>query len=106
MARLLAAIPPRLRTVYAAANGRYNSEGHYWVVWPLERLVEDNLAAWNDARLPNALLAFGDDGTGNPFCVRLDTQSDEVVRWDWIDDAVETSEGSMDDFLQEWLDRK
>jgi hypothetical protein len=49
------------------------------------------------------LLAFGDDGTGNPFCVDLDGLHDAVMRWDWIDLDVEYREGSMADFRSTWL---
>lgn len=101
--RLGAAIPPPVRAVYVKANGRYDDAGKWWVVWPVERLVQDNVAAWKDGLLPRDLLAFGDDGTGNPFVIRLGAESDDVFRWNWIDDAVEISEGSMEDFLREWL---
>lgn len=101
--RLGTAIPPPIRAVYAAGNGRYNTAGQWWVVWPLGRLVQDNVAAWNDGLLPRDLLAFGDDGAGNPFVLRLDTESGDVARWNYVDDALETSEGSMEDFLREWL---
>jgi hypothetical protein len=49
------------------------------------------------------LLAFGDDGTGNPFCVDLDGPHDAVVRWNWIELDVEYREGSMADFRSTWL---
>ncbi len=72
-------------------------------MWPLERLGRENLTAWNDDRLPRTLLAFGDDGTGRPFCTALDEERDEVLRWSWIDAHVETYEGSVQDFVREWV---
>jgi cell wall assembly regulator SMI1 len=95
-------IPIPLRGLFTTANGRYRSDGEWWVVWPLERVVEVNVEAWRQATLPRRLLAFGDDGTGNPFCIAV-TGEDEVVRWSWIDGDVERMEGAVADFLAEWV---
>jgi hypothetical protein len=104
--RLLAVtLPARLRRVYEESDGRWSDLGQWWVVWQLDRLVEDNERAWADGTLPRHLLAFGDDGTGNPFCVALNSDADEVLRWNFIDLDVEVSEGTMDDFARAWLDR-
>ena len=102
--RLSVSFPARLRRLYDDAGGRYSEAGQWWVVWPLERLVEGNERAWSDGTLARHLLAFGDDGTGNPFCVALNSEADEVLRWNWLDQDVEVNEGSMDDFLRTWLD--
>jgi hypothetical protein len=88
-------------SIYDGGDGRFSEDGQWWVVWPLDRLVDENRDAW-DRGLPRDLLAFGDDGTGNPFCVQLATASADVLRWSWIDLAVERTEGSMDSFLAEW----
>ncbi len=95
-------IPNPLRRLFTIANGRYRSDGEWWVVWPLERVVEVNVEAWRQATLPRRLLAFGDDGTGNPFCIAV-TGEDEVVRWSWIVGDVEGMEGAVADFLAEWV---
>jgi cell wall assembly regulator SMI1 len=95
--------PVWLRTLYEKGDGRYRTDGAWWVVWPLDRLVALNDAAWRDERLSDAFLAFGDDGTGNPFCVALAGWADEVVRWSWIDGDVETVIGTMDDFERTWV---
>ncbi len=68
------------------------------VVMVLSREATDDVAS----RL-RTLLAFGDDGTGNPFCVPLDSEADEVLRWNWFDQDVEANEGGMDHFLRTWL---
>jgi len=72
----------------------------------LNRLVAENQAAWDEdaSSLPRTLLAFGDDGTGNPFCTPADGH-DEVLRWSWIDGDVEYSEDTMDAFRTRWLSR-
>ena len=42
-------------------------------------LVSENLTRWNASLLPQRLLAIGDDGTGDPFCV----EGDEPVVHGW-----------------------
>lgn len=98
-----ARLPDGLRVLYNQGDGRLRMDGEWWVVWPLERLVSENRAAWGDRRLPTNVLAFGDDGTGNPFCVFLGEVTDEVVRWSWIDGDVETTQGPMTAFLKRWV---
>jgi hypothetical protein len=102
--RLSVTLPARLRRLYGESDGRFLEAGQWWVVWPLARLAEDNERAWGDGTLARHLLAFGDDGTGNPFCVALDSDADEVLRWNWLDQDVEVNEGSMEHFLRTWLD--
>lgn len=96
-----AALPEHLRRIYRAGDGRYRADGEWWVIWPLDRLVRDTLRAWREGTLDRALIAFGDDGTGNPFCAPRDGR-DEVVRWSWIDSGVAGSEGALTDFLAAW----
>ncbi|HEV2068946.1 MAG TPA: SMI1/KNR4 family protein [Acidimicrobiales bacterium] len=98
--RLSVVLPLEVRRLYRLGDGRYRRDGEWWVVWPLDRLVADNSKAWSRGTLPRSLLAIGDDGTGNPFCVRLDNET--VVRWSWIDQTVESMEGTLDQFLGEW----
>lgn len=101
--RLSVTFPARLRRLYDESDGRFSEAGQWWVVWPLDRLVEDNERAWGDGMLARHLLAFGDDGTGNPFCVALNSDADQVLRWNWLDQDVEVNEGSIDTFLRTWL---
>ena len=95
-------LPADIAAIYAAADGRYNQQGQWWVVWPLNRLVEENHNAWLEG-LPRSFLAFGDDGAGNPFCVDI-KDSSEIFRWSWIDLEVERSEGSVAEFLSDWCE--
>src|SRR5437868_5505872 len=91
--RLKVKLPRTLRELYEQGDGRFRDDGQWWVVWPIERLVEEALGAWQRG-LPQSLLPFGDDGAGDPFCLGLRAPSDLVVKWSWIDGAVETTEGS------------
>ena len=88
------------RRLFLAGDGRYRADGQWWVVWTLNRVIADNRRAWHDQTLRDTLVAFGDDGTGNPFCVA--TTGGPVVRWSWIDNDIEQTEGSMHDFLSTW----
>lgn len=91
--------PRDLRLLYATVEGLYDTSGEWWVVSPVERVVRDNTRAWTSGELAGDLLAFGDDGTGNPFCIQ---NEDRVVRWSWIDGAVERDIGDLSAFLAEW----
>jgi hypothetical protein len=95
-------MPDPLRAVYELGDGRFRDDGQWWVVWPLDRVVNENERSWAEDQLPRTLLAFGDDGTGNPFCVSLGEDADEVSRWSWIDSEVVESEGRMRHFLEQW----
>ena len=96
-------LPSALRSFLGQHDGWYDAEGQWWAVWPRQRVAEDNEDAWRRGDLPTDLIAFGDNGTGNPFCVRHPGGGDEVVRWSWIDNDVEHNLGSWEAFAQEWL---
>jgi cell wall assembly regulator SMI1 len=93
-------LPDRLRRMYERHDGHFDERGQWWVLWPLGRLAEENLDAWQRG-LPATLLAFGDDGTGNPFCLTLGDGAPEVVRWSWIDEAPERSAGSLEQWVED-----
>jgi len=40
-----------------------------------------------------------------PFVWIWDASGTHVLRWSWIDGAVETDEGSLSEFLNEWTER-
>jgi hypothetical protein len=99
---LSVSLPPSLRRLYEHSDGHWDEAGQWWVIWPLARVLEHNQRAWGDGTLDRDLLAFGDDGTGNPFCVSLTSPSDQVVRWNVIDLAVEVDEGNIEQFCETW----
>lgn len=82
-------LPERLRELFRQADGRYQEQGEWWVLWPLDRVVADTNAASSQGSLSRALIAIGDDGNGNPFCVRTDGE-------------VEVSKGALQLFLEKW----
>ena len=93
-----------MSAVYLAADGFFDQGGQWEVVWPLHRLVAENLQFRSGPlRLPPNLLAFGDDGFGAPFCLAVGAGSASgVVRWSWIDDDVLADEGSLRSFMEHW----
>ena len=97
------ALPPVVRELYQEGDGRYRWDGQWWVIWPLERLPSENRSAWDERGLPRSLLAFGDDGTGDPFVVHVDGSADTVARWSWIDGDA-SGEVPWSVFRAEWLD--
>jgi len=60
--------PDELRSLYLASDGVFDTGGQWWVIWPLRILAEQNAERRQAGVLPAGLIAFGDDGAGNPFC--------------------------------------
>ena len=99
--RLGMALPDWLRRLYAEADGRWADPGQWWVVWPLADVVSRTIEAWDSYGLDPALVAFGDDGCGDPFCVDS-TVADTVVRWSMVDGGRVEAVG-VDEFTSSWL---
>lgn len=72
-------LPSDLVALYSEANGVFDETGQWWVIWPLDRLTTENLNRWADGGLPSRFIAFGDDGTGDPFC--LEGDAPDVLCW-------------------------
>jgi cell wall assembly regulator SMI1 len=96
-------LPDVLKDLYASGDGRYNSGGEWWVVWPTARLVEENRRAWQNG-LPRTYFTFGDDGTGDPFYIDLEVVDGEVQRWSWIDNASQGVVGTISEFRAIWIE--
>lgn len=96
-------VPQDLRTLYRLGNGVFDEPGQWWIIWPIDRVAEVCSSRWAEDSLPVDLIAFGDDGTGNPFCINR-VEPSNVVRWSWIDGAVDTDEGTFADFVGRWID--
>ncbi len=71
--QLGATFPRQLSRLYLASDGIFDQRGQWFVVWPLAELPRRNELDWaNDGAGRRELVAFGDDGTGAPFCVPRD----------------------------------
>lgn len=56
-------LPPSLRELYLQTDGVWDPAGQWYVIWPLDDVVARNAGTVGE----RAGVAFGDDGTGNPF---------------------------------------
>jgi SMI1-KNR4 cell-wall len=98
-------IPLELREFLAATNGLYDSASQHAYGWRLQRVVSENTGAWSDDRmaLGRDLVAFGDDGAGDWFCLPLTPGSGtEVIHWRWIGQERRTLAPNLREF---WLGR-
>jgi hypothetical protein len=95
--------PNSLRALYSDGDGRYDDGGQWWVVWPIDQLVAENETYLHEGWLDRSLLAFGDDGTGDPLCVYHDDPVEVIARWSMIERAVYDRYESMDAFVTSWL---
>ena len=103
-AALTAALPAELKDLYLASDGVFDATGQWFVIWPLAELVTRNQDAWSrDARSPRqALVGFGDDGTGAPFCVIREDGS-SVFAWSAIDGEATLLADTVAGFWSGWV---
>jgi hypothetical protein len=102
--RLGIKLPTTLRGLYEATNGIYAQPGQWFVMWHLDDLASRNLAAWNgwESEARRRLLAFGDDGTGDPFCVELDGEP-AVFAWSPTEQEARPLAPGLREFWFGWL---
>jgi hypothetical protein len=66
-------LPQDLRALYAVTDGVLERRGQWYVIWSLSDAVSRNLKAYSiEPPGRAALVGFGDDGTGAPFCISRD----------------------------------
>jgi hypothetical protein len=111
-AKLDLALPKALRALLAESNGVLG-EYALGLVWPAERIVEDNLsfrlrAEFKDLYMPfDSLLFFADAGNGDQFAFAIlngHIQRDDVFAWNHEDDSRTWVAPSLDKYLSWWLD--
>ncbi len=90
-------LPPLLVELWGECDGVYDEAGQWFVIWPVRRLVEVADANYYPG-LPPELFAFGDDGSGDPFC--LNTETLAVERWGPLLSEREQLSSSLGEFLQ------
>jgi hypothetical protein len=101
-AQLGAVVPAGLRALYQTSNAVYDKPGEWFVVWPLDAVVERNHHAWAvEDRARQQLLGFGDDGTGTAFCVPRDGAPGVFV-WNTIDRQVHRIADTLEEFWSRW----
>lgn len=95
-------LPPALRGLYRATNGLRDDEAQLQVIWTLEQLLDSAAGEWGAGLRAAGLVAFGDDGAGEWFCVRRDTDS-AVFAWYFIDEEAHEVATSLADFWTRWV---
>ncbi len=99
-----AALPSDLRELYLVADGVFDLPGEWFVIWPLADVVDRNRADWltyPDSRIRSDLVAFGDDGTGDPFCIARNGGG-AVCYWSPIDDTATCLPNTITEFWTRW----
>lgn len=102
--RLGIGLPAELRGLFGATNGIYDKPGEWFVMWRLEDVAQWNLEAWNgwESEARRRFLGFGDDGTGDPFCVALDGDS-TVFTWSPVGQEARPLAPNLREFWLGWL---
>lgn len=102
-------LPSVLTHLLAESNGVWG-EYDLGLVWPLERIVSDNLLfrsspRFRDLYMPfDPLLFFADAGNGDQFAFVRAPQRDDIFVWDHETDSRTWVAGNLDQYLQWWLD--
>ncbi|MFF2274014.1 SMI1/KNR4 family protein [Agromyces sp. NPDC058136] len=93
--RLHEVMPPSLRALYLQTDGVWHRDGQWDVIWPLQERIARN--GHPDARRFG--LAFGDDGTGNPFCIDA---GGAIAYWSEINAESTWLSGDLESFWKAW----
>lgn len=107
-------LPGELKTLLLESDG---IEGEYGLglVWPLERIVEDNLSfrgsdEFKELYMPfDCLLFFADGGNGDQFAFSIQAggiRRDDVFVWNHEDDSRTWAAPSLSKYLEWWLSGK
>jgi len=102
-------LPASLVELLLEANG-VSGEYDLGLVWPLARIIEDNLSFrsnpdFAELYMPfSPLLFFADAGNGDQFAFVQTPRRDDVFVWNHEDDSRTWVAGSLDEYLQRWLD--
>ncbi|MFE3551898.1 SMI1/KNR4 family protein [Streptomyces kronopolitis] len=106
--RLRCALPSEIVSLLLETDGILGPYG-VETVWPLKRIVEDNLRFWSDSSLTHLympfepLLFFGDNSGGNQFAfVRKPSRADVFV-WEHEDDSRRWVARDLQDYLSRSL---
>lgn len=89
-------LPDPLLSLYRANNGVFDLVGQWWVVWPLARMLEAKAWLTKFDGYQEQWVAFGDDGTGDPFCLHRDDE--RITRLSMIDGDHELFAHGLGDF--------
>jgi hypothetical protein len=109
--RLGLRLPSELRSLYAQSNGIQGEHG-LGLIWPIERVVADNLrfrthAEFAQLYMPfHPLLFFADAGNGDQFAYTIlagEVRRSDVFVWDHETDSREWAAPDLRLYLDWWL---
>ena len=102
-------LPAQLREALGESDGVWGEYG-LGLIWPVRRIVGDNVMFRSNPDFASlympfdALLFFADGGNGDQFAFPCSPRRDEVFVWNHEDDSRRWVAGSLDQYLQWWLD--
>ena len=91
-----ALLPDELVRLYKSANGYYSVHGQWWVIWPLDQMADAESWLRPIDGYIDDWIAFGDDGTGDPYCFHRADHS--ITRLSMIDRSHERVAVGLPDF--------
>ncbi len=96
-------LPADLRALYLVSDGVYDKSGQWFVIWPLTDVIERNRYAWDgwEGTARRQLVGFGDDGTGDPFCVPHGGETGVFI-WHPIDQEAYWLADTLEEFWAGW----
>lgn len=103
-ASLVTVFPADLKDLYQASDGIFDAPGQWFVIWPLAEVTARNQGAWSaeGGSQRHALMGFGDDGTGMPFCVPRDGSAG-VFAWSPIVGEATLLAETVTEFWRGWV---
>ncbi|MEU2429844.1 SMI1/KNR4 family protein [Streptomyces sp. NPDC007861] len=106
--RLGRSLPGQLTALLMQTNGVVDEYGTD-IVWPLDRIVEQNLQFWSPDTYPglympfDPLLFFGDNGGGDQFAFVLTPERPDIFVWDHENDSRLWAARELKDYLHRSL---
>ncbi len=106
--------PDELWLALQETNGLTANYGA-WLVWPIERIIKDNLlfrtkAEFRKLYMPfDHLLFMGEAGDGDQFAYTIlegEIRKTDIYLWDHELDNREWFARSLEDYLTRWLSKK
>ena len=106
--RLGCALPAELASLLQETDGIVGAYG-VDIIWPLKRIVTDNMRFWSDSSLADlympfeAFLFFGDNGGGDQFALVRSPARPDVFVWQHEDDSRRWAARDLRDYLDRAL---